>query len=82
MPDGSIECGMILGKLEAMEEELKALREAVDEIKIGRAREAGQFSGATWALARVGAGVVALFGLLGWLAVNGFPPAVKRLLSP
>lgn len=81
MPDNSLECGMILAKLEALQEQLNSLHGAVEEIKLGRAREAGQLSGATWALARVGAVVVALLSAAGWVVVNGVPAPLKKLLS-
>jgi len=82
VPDGSVECGIILAKLETLEEQLAELRRAVEEIKLGRAREAGQLSGATWALARVGAIVVAFLSAAGWIVMNGVPAPLKKLLSP
>jgi len=36
--------------------------------------------GAMWAFSKVGVGVVALFGLLGYFATNGLPEFVKRVL--
>jgi len=82
MPDESVACGIILAKLETLEEQLAELRRAVEEIKLGRAREAGQLSGATWALARVGAIVVAFLSAAGWIVMNGIPAPLKKMLTP
>lgn len=50
---------------------IEAIETAIDEMKIGDARQAGKLDGAVWALAKVGAIVVASFGAIGWLATGG-----------
>ena len=50
---------------------IEAIEAAIDDMKLGDARHAGQIDGVIWALAKVGAFVVALFGAVGWLATGG-----------
>lgn len=52
-------------------ERIEAIEAAIDDMKIGDARQAGHIDGAIWALAKVGAFVVFLFGGIGWLATGG-----------
>lgn len=50
---------------------IEAIEAAIDDMKLGDARHAGQIDGVIWALAKVGAFVVALFGAVGWIATGG-----------
>lgn len=52
-------------------ERIEAIENAIEEMKLGDARQTGIIDGAIWALAKVGAGVVALFGIIGWVATGG-----------
>lgn len=50
---------------------IEVIEAAIDDLKLGDARHAGQIDGVNWALAKIGALVVALFGAIGWLATGG-----------
>ena len=52
----------------------------LDEVLLQRAEERGQFNGATWMLAKIGAIVVLGFGFIGWLISQGLLP-LKRLFT-
>jgi len=56
---------------------LDEINEKLDALRSGR----DQATGAVWALSRIGAGVVAAFGLIGWIAVHGVPEWVKSALK-
>lgn len=53
-----------LGRIEAIET-------AIEEMKLGDARQAGQIDGVIWALAKIGAFVVTVLGGIGWIATGG-----------
>jgi hypothetical protein len=67
---------------EALDARLERIEGKVDGVISDRAADRNQAAGAMWAFSKIGAGVVALLGLLGWLAINGVPAPVKRLFSP
>lgn len=50
---------------------IETIEAAIEDMKIGDARQAGQIDGAVWALAKVGAVCVASFGAIGWLVTGG-----------
>jgi hypothetical protein len=91
----TIECllGELRGKIDEMEKarevrddaldaRLERIEEKVDGVISDRSADKNQVAGAMWAFSKIGAGVVALLGLLGWLAVNGVPAPIKRMFAP
>jgi hypothetical protein len=66
----------------ARDARLARIEGKVDGVVADRLADRNQVSGAMWAFSKIGAGVVALLGILGWLAVNGVPAPVRRLFSP
>ena len=64
---------------DAILEALAEHSQKLDTVIAERLMEKGQFSGAIWALSRVGASVVSFMALLGFLAVHGVPQWVKDI---
>jgi hypothetical protein len=50
---------------------IEAIETAIEQMKLGDARHEGKVDGMIYALAKVGAFVVAVFGAIGWLATGG-----------
>ena len=85
----SVECilGELRGELRVhMEErrvrdrEIDARIDRIDQRLVALTAARDNSLGAMWAFSKVGVGVVALFGLLGYLATNGVPEFLKRFL--
>jgi hypothetical protein len=92
MPDGTRECSLIMAELHTIKEmqalhgklvkeEIETIKAELFEIKIQRAEERGQFTGATWALAKVGAASLMLLSAVGWFAAHGLPDWIKQALK-
>jgi len=88
MPDGSLECRILMDQLREIKEaqvehatwtrtQVEELRRLIDELRSDRDIARGE-SKALW---KVGAGVMSLMTLLGWLAVNGVPHVIKDALK-
>ncbi len=91
MPDNSVECGMIVARLSAIEtaqqrhanyvaQKITAMETTLEEIRLQRAEERGESK----ALARIGAIVVAGVSLVGatfmWLTTGGGAAYIKKML--
>ena len=57
------------------------IKDALEDIKLQRAEEKGQFTGAQWMLAKIGMVVVMAFSFIGFAISQGWLP-VKRLFLP
>jgi hypothetical protein len=69
MPDGSIECGIILEQIKAMRADISELKDDIADLKKSRSELDGERS----ALAKVGAGFIGLctaIGVVVTLAAN------------
>jgi hypothetical protein len=61
MPDGSVECAVILEQLKSIRDELYELKEDIADLKRSRSESDGERS----ALAKIGAGVIGLCTMAG-----------------
>lgn len=61
MPDGTVECGVILEQLRAVREDISDLKKDIADLKTIRAQSDGERN----ALAKIGAGVIGLCAVIG-----------------
>lgn len=52
-------------------DKIDTIEQSIESIRVQDARQQGQFDGAVWTLARIGAVVTLLFAAIGWLTTGG-----------
>jgi hypothetical protein len=81
MPDGSLECKLILADLAEIKIQLTRLQEEVSELKLDKAKRDGASDVLHLMFARIGVVVVGLFSLIGWILVGDHWTALKKLFQ-
>ena len=63
--------------MKALKDEVLTLKKIISDLRDDRS----QVQGAMWAMSKIGAGVVAMFGIVGWIAIHGLPMWLKDAFS-